>query len=162
MTMTRLRRYIPLALLMSLCISTVQAGVAPEVQLKTAQGAMSLQELRGQVVYVDFWASWCGPCRKSFPWMNAMQQRYGKDGFTIVAINVDSDPALARQFLSDNKAGFTIAYDHEGVIARQFKVMAMPSSYLIDRDGNVHATHLGFREHEAPELERTIKTLLAR
>lgn len=157
---SRMRRYLPLALLLNLFISSVLAGAAPNIKLQTNQGKLSLAELRGQVVYLDFWASWCGPCRKSFPWMNEMQQRYGKDGFKIVAINVDADPALAKQFLAEHNASFTIAYDNEGAVAKQFKVMGMPSSYLIDRNGNVHSAHIGFKEQEAPDMERKIKTLL--
>ena len=132
----------------------------PDLMLETAQGKLSLDKLQGQVVYVDFWASWCGPCRKSFPWMNQMQQRYGNKGFKIVAVNVDSDQALAKKFLTEHNANFTIAYDPQGKVASAFKVKGMPNSYLIDRNGQIHSSHIGFREKDVAAMEAGIKALI--
>jgi thiol-disulfide isomerase/thioredoxin len=134
----------------------------PDVTVTTAQGSLRLSELRGQVVYVDFWASWCVPCRKSFPWMNQLQQQYSKQGLKIVAINLDKDPQLAKQFLADFPANFTVAYDPEGLSATQFKVQAMPTSYVIDRQGKLQATHLGFREKDTAAMEAEIKALVSK
>lgn len=134
----------------------------PDLTLTTAQGKLRLSDLRGQVVYVDFWASWCIPCRKSFPWMNQLESRYSKQGLKIVAINLDKDQQLAKQFLADIPANFTVAYDPEGLSAQQFKVQAMPTSYIIDRNGKLHATHLGFREKDAAAVEVQIKALVSK
>jgi cytochrome c biogenesis protein CcmG/thiol:disulfide interchange protein DsbE len=143
-------------------IGTVNAEPVkvPDLMLETAQGKLSLDKLQGQVVYVDFWASWCGPCRKSFPWMNQMQQRYGNKGFKIVAVNVDSDQALANKFLTEHNANFTIAYDPQGKAASAFKVKGMPNSYLIDRNGQIHSSHIGFREKDVASMEAEIKALI--
>jgi len=148
-----------------LCLGSValaQADDLPNLSLQTKQGGLALNELRGQVVYLDFWASWCVPCRKSFPWMNAMHQRYGKAGLKIVAINLDKEVNLAKQFLTEYPANFTVAYDPEGLSAEKFKVQAMPSSYLIDRQGKLHSTHLGFKEKDTAAMEAEIKSLLAK
>ncbi len=132
----------------------------PTVSFKTLQGQINLNQYKGEVIYLDFWASWCGPCRKSFPWMNEMQQRYNKDGLRIVAVNLDQDPQLAKQFLAEYPANFTVAFDPEGVTAQQFKVQGMPSSYLIDRVGKLHSSHLGFKEKDTTAVETEIKLLL--
>ena len=131
-------------------------------KLHTTKGPISLNELKGQVVYVDFWASWCVPCRKSFPWMNQMQTRYGPLGFKIIAVNVDSEPELARQFLAEYPAKFTIAFDPDGKAATAFKVKGMPNSFLIGRDGRLHSSHVGFREKEITTMEADIKNLVNR
>jgi thiol-disulfide isomerase/thioredoxin len=107
-------------------------------------GALNLSAYKGKVVYLDFWASWCTPCQQSFPWMNSLQQIYGRDGLVVIGVNLDHDPALAREFLSDNGANFGIVYDPDGTIAQQFKPPSMPTSYLIDREGRIRYVHPGF------------------
>lgn len=141
--------------------SALAAQPAPDLVLETDEGPLALQDLAGQVVYVDFWASWCAPCRESFPWMNAMQARYGGKGLRIVAVNVDSDPELRRRFVERYPARFTIAYDPSGKAAERFHVKGMPSAYVIDRDGNVKAAHVGFREKDTAALEAMIASALA-
>jgi len=136
------------------------AEPAPEFTLPGRDQPVSLAALRGKVVYLDFWASWCTPCRKSFPWMNSMQKRYGDQGLVIVAVNLDKTRELSDRFLSEVPAELTIAYDPEGKVASAYKVKGMPSSYLIDREGRVHNSHIGFREETAADMETTIKTLL--
>ena len=137
-------------------------AAAPAFALPTASGEkVSLAPLRGRVVYVDFWASWCAPCRRSFPWMNALQARYGKDGFTIVGINVDKRRDDAERFLRDTPASFTIAYDANGAIPAAYDVKGMPSSYLIDRKGNVVAVEEGFHDERRDDVEAQIRALLA-
>jgi len=136
---------------------------APAFALPTTSGeTVSLAALRGRVVYVDFWASWCGPCRRSFPWMDAMQARYRSDGLSIVGINVDKRRADAERFLRDTPASFTIVYDAEGKTPAAYDVKGMPSSYLIDRQGNVVAVEEGFRDERRDDLEARIRALLAR
>jgi len=121
-----------------------------------AEEAFDLGEFRGKVVLLDFWASWCVPCRRSFPWMNQMQQKYGESGLLIVGVNMDSEPAAAQAFLDDYPANFRIINDPDGDLAREYDVIAMPSSYIIGRDGDLVARHLGFKVKKQDEYEAVL------
>jgi cytochrome c biogenesis protein CcmG, thiol:disulfide interchange protein DsbE len=135
---------------------------APNFALPNAQGSVvALESLRGKVVYVDFWASWCGPCRRSFPWMNDMQQKYGGKGLAIVAVNVDKKRADAEKFLAQLPASFPVLFDEAGTAPGAFGVKGMPSSYLIDARGNVVFVERGFLDVNRADLEDRIKSLLA-
>lgn len=112
-----------------------------------------LETYRGKVVVVDFWASWCVPCRRSFPWMNEMHSKYGDDGLVIIGVNMDADAADAQKFLGQYPAEFSVVYDPNGDLARQYDVIAMPSSYVFDRDGKQVAQHLGFKVKQQEEYE---------
>jgi thiol-disulfide isomerase/thioredoxin len=112
-----------------------------------------LDAYRGKVLVLDFWASWCVPCRRSFPWMNEMQARYGDDGLVIVGVNMDAEAGDAAAFLQKYPADFEIAYDAGGVLAREFDVIAMPSTYIFDRSGNQVSRHLGFKVLRQAEYE---------
>ena len=136
---------------------------APSFALPTASGdTVALAGLRGKVVYVDFWASWCTPCRRSFPWMNGLQARHSRDGLAIVAINVDKRRADAERFLRDTPAQFTIAYDADGTVPSAYDVHGMPSSYVIDRQGTIVAVENGFRDERKEDIEARIRALLAK
>ena len=136
---------------------------APAFALRNARGDMvSLESLHGQVVYVDFWASWCGPCRRSFPWMSAMQKKYGAQGLEVIAINVDKRRADADRFLAQVPAQFTTVFDPSGATPGSYDVKAMPSSILIDADGNVALVEEGFRDERRDALEARIRALLDR
>jgi len=115
---------------------------------------------KGKVIYLDFWASWCGPCRRSFPWMNAMQQQYQQQGLVIISVNVDNEKALAEDFLAEVPANFSVFYDPKGKVARKFKLKGMPSSYLIDRNGKVISTHVGFSDSKKMKYEQELKKYL--
>lgn len=154
-------RLLVLSFVVQLLISSL-ALASERIQLKTDKGIVNLDDLHGQVVYLDFWASWCKPCRKSFPWMNKMQARYAKEGLKIIAVNLDTEHDLAKLFLKDNKAGFTIAYDPEGKLAEKFELKGMPTSFLIDRKGKIINTHMGFRQRDVQKLEAMIKNTLKR
>jgi thiol-disulfide isomerase/thioredoxin len=119
-----------------------------------------LDTLHGKVVLVDFWASWCAPCLHSFPWMNELHAKYSNGGLVIVAVNVDQDRALADAFLKKVPAQFRVEYDQSGNLAKQFGVENMPTSFLIDRNGQVRVRHAGFREKQREEREREIENLL--
>src|SRR5205085_11445049 len=107
--------------------------------------------------YLDFWASWCGPCKQSFPWMNALQARYADKGLVIVAVNVDAIHDDALKFLRQVPASFKIAYDPKGQVAQQYAIKGMPSSFLIGRDGKVLSLHTGFNNGARDELERAVE-----
>jgi cytochrome c biogenesis protein CcmG, thiol:disulfide interchange protein DsbE len=161
-------RFLLLALLLAglTCAASTQAAnpgtAAPPFALSTASGeTVALAALRGRVVYVDFWASWCAPCRRSFPWMNAMQARYAGEGLAVVGVNVDKRRADAERFLRDVPASFTIVYDAEGAMPAAYDVRGMPSSYLIDRQGNIAAVEEGFHDERRAALEARIRALLA-
>ena len=115
---------------------------------------------KGKVIYLDFWASWCGPCRKSFPWMNNMQEKYHQQGLVIISVNVDNSKALADEFLAEVPANFNVFYDPKGKVARKFKLKGMPSSYIIDRSGKMVSAHIGFTESKKMKYEEELKTLL--
>ena len=145
-------------LLLSLFMaSAAQAKKAPVFELPGDAGPISLEQYKNQVVYVDFWASWCVPCKYSFPWMNEMQERYGKDGLKVIGINVDKDKAMAKKFLEHVPATFDIAYDPEGEIADLYSLKVMPSSYLIDKQGRLIHANKGFRGNDEEELEAKIR-----
>lgn len=120
-----------------------------------------LQQYRGNVVYLDFWASWCGPCAQSFPFMNTMHHELQGKGLQVVGVNLDEEPEDAASFLTRRPAHFNIVADAEKRCANDFGVKAMPSSYLIDRKGTVRYVHLGFRTGESGELRDVVQKLLA-
>ena len=140
-------KYIFAAVLLALSGIATASGGEAELQL---------EQYRGKVVVVDFWASWCVPCRRSFPWMNEMQAKYGDRGLVIVGVNVDRDRAAAEEFLAELPANFRIHFDNDASVAEAFGVEAMPSSFVIDRDGEVIARHLGFRVRKQDEYEAAI------
>ena len=119
-------------------------------------GPLDVEAYRGKVVVLDFWASWCVPCRRSFPWLNAMHAKYAGDGLVIIGVNVDSERAEATRFLAEYPADFQIYFDSEGRYAAEYGVEAMPSSFVIGRDGQVRARHLGFKVQKQPDYEAAI------
>ena len=135
---------------------------APNLSLKKLDdSSFKLSDYKGDVVYVDFWATWCPPCRKSFPWMEEMHQKYSDLGFKVVAISLDTKRDVIDQFLKTMTTSFIIAHDASGDSATQFKVKGMPSSYLIDRKGNIQVAHMGFNSKDKSKLEAEIKKLIA-
>lgn len=147
--------------MLALPAASVSAEPLPgDIQLATAGGAVSLQSLRGKVVYLDFWASWCTPCQKSFPWMNDMHRKYSDKGLVIVGVNVDEKPADASRFLAKVPADFMIAYDSGGSLASSFMPKAMPSAYIIAADGSIAKRHIGFKEKLIPDYESSIRSAL--
>lgn len=137
--------------LFSLFTVTAQAGDADP---------LGLASLKGRVVYVDFWASWCGPCRESFPWMNQLHSRHEKDGLSILAVNVDQEPAKAQAFLRELPARFRIVPDPEGRLAQHYQLRGMPSSFVVDRQGRVRFAHVGFTSSKRAAYEDEILQLL--
>jgi len=120
-----------------------------------------LQDFKGKVLYVDFWASWCGPCVKSFPYFNQLQQKYAEQGVQVLAINLDEELSEAQAFLQKIPPSFTVLADPEQQCAKAFSLKGMPSSYLIDRQGVVRHINLGFHGDEAKAIELKLEQLLA-
>jgi len=135
---------------------------APDIVLPGIDGNVRLDNLKGKVVYLDFWASWCQPCKNSFPWMHHMKEIYADQGFEIIAVNLDKDRKLANEFLKVVDVNFIVAFDESGASASEYKLKGMPGSYLIGRDGKVYASHIGFREKDKTPIEQAIKNLLTK
>lgn len=135
---------------------------APALELSGIGAPVSLAKLKGKVVYVDFWASWCGPCKQSFPWLNEMQAKYGAKGFHVIGVNVDAKRSDAEQFLVSTPAAFQVALDPQGVTPKSYQIKGMPSSVLVGPDGKVLFVHAGFRADERKELESAIVAALAK
>ena len=133
---------------------------SPAASAASADDLLDIDAFRGQVVYLDFWASWSAPCRRSFPWMSRMQGELGPDGFIVIAINVDHVHADAERFLQDHIPRFGIVFDPDGRLAEKFGVKGIPTSFLIDRSGRVQWKHEGFRLRDRDALERQIRSLV--
>jgi thiol-disulfide isomerase/thioredoxin len=116
--------------------------------------------IEGRVVYVDFWASWCMPCRASFPWLETLQDTYRSQGLQVVTIDVDTDPAAGRKFLAAMKSSLPVVSDPKGELAARFRLEVMPSSFVYGRDGKLAFRHQGFYPREKETLEAKIAALL--
>ncbi len=138
------------------------AAPAPDClgALLDGQDELTLESLRGKVVYVDFWASWCPPCRHSFPVMQRLYAEFSASGFEIVAVNLDQEVSQARRFLKTNPVAFSVTHDNSGACPQAFGVQAMPTSYLIDKDGTVRWRHSGFQRGEEGRLRQIIRSLI--
>lgn len=145
-------------------IPITQAQEAPLLNQRLPDmkgGEMALADLQGKVVLIDFWASWCGPCRESFPWLNTMQEKYAEQGLVIVGVNLDKQPKQALDFLKQVPANFTLLLDNKAILPEAYGLIGMPSSYLLDRQGRLRATHTGFNVGRVNEYEASIQQLLA-
>jgi thiol-disulfide isomerase/thioredoxin len=149
-----------LSLLLCLLSNHALAQKAPNFSLKSNQGTVELSRLQGRTVYIDFWAAWCKPCRKSFPFMNELHTRYAKQGLIIIAINLDDNPEQATKFLQQHPANFVIAYDDNGKTAKNYQLTSMPSSWLIGKNGDIISNHQGFKESDQDALENQIRAAL--
>ena len=142
---------------------TLQVGRAFAIEPGKSLPALGLAEVQsapGQFVYIDYWASWCGPCRQSFPWMNALHAKLGPKGLKVVAVNVDAKRADADKFLVHTPAQFTVAYDPQGLSAKTLAIKTMPTSMLVSPEGKVLFVHSGFRTEETGQLEAKILALM--
>ncbi len=159
---------ITLSILLNMCGFSVDASEigqpAPSFTLPSLlqDQPTGLTQFGGKVVYVDFWASWCAPCRTSFPLLNQLQQKLKDQGFEVVAINLDENKANAEKFLKDFPVGFTLLRDSKGEWADQYAVEAMPTSFIVDRQGVIQNIHHGFSRDDINELEQKIVQLLAK
>jgi peroxiredoxin len=145
--------------------SAVEPGAAApgfSLQPFAATQAVSLADYRGKVVLVDFWASWCSPCRQSLPLYDKLRTGFAPADFAILAISIDEDVGDAQTFLAEHPVKYTTLQNPQGDIAKAFDLKGMPSSYLIDRDGIVRARHVGFEPKDIDALTREITELVAK
>ena len=122
---------------------------------------LELERYRGKIVVLDFWASWCAPCRQSFPWLNEMQAKYAPQGLVVIGVNVDRERADADKFLRAVPAKFELAFDPSGAVAARYEIPGMPSSFIVDRTGRIVAKHIGFRTSEREQREAEIAHWIA-
>jgi peroxiredoxin len=134
----------------------------PQCKLFNLDGALAedWQAMKGQVIYIDFWASWCPPCIKSFPFMNQLTDEFQARGLQVVGVNLDEKKSEAEDFLDQFQANFTIMFDLDKRCAEDFNVIAMPSTYIIDKRGFVRHIHRGFRPGETEAMRELINALL--
>lgn len=121
---------------------------------------LDLDQYKGKVVLLDFWASWCSPCKESFPWMNKMHNELSDKGLVIIAVNLDEEKKQADTFLKSVPANFKIIFDQEAELAEKFQVKGMPSSYLFDKSGELVKTHIGFKNNDADTIRQQIESYL--
>lgn len=141
--------------------AAADSGAAPDFTLKSRDGSnIKLSELRGQVVMVNFWASWCGPCRQEMPLLEQLYQRYQPMGFTLLGVNVEEDSSAADKVLKDIPVSFPILYDSKNSVSESYQVRAMPSTFLIDRDGNVRYLHKGYQPGYEEDYQQQIRELV--
>lgn len=148
-----------------LTVSAVNAaaisGKAPNFTLKSNSGKnLKLSEFRGQVVMVNFWASWCAPCRQEMPLLEKMYKKYKPLGFTLLGVNVEEDSRKARSLLKGLKVSFPILFDNTNKVSKLYNVTAMPSTVLIDRNGKMRYLHKGYKPGYEKDYEKQVRKLI--
>ena len=148
------------------CLLALPAGastppMAPEFSLPDASGApVRLADLRGQVVLVNFFASWCGPCRQELPILSAMQRRYQKLGFTVLGVNLDAERAAADALLEELPPSFPVVFDADSEVAKRYRVSGMPNTAIIDQDGRLRFLHRGYTPGTEDVYVEQVRALL--
>ena len=137
------------------------SGIAPDFALQSRDGeTVTLAGLRGQVVMINFWATWCGPCREEMPHLEALHQRYSALGFTLLGVNVEEDSENAEAWLEEMPVSFPILFDPENRVSVLYNVLAMPSTVLVDRQGNLRFLHHGYQPGYENEYQTQIRALI--
>lgn len=137
------------------------SGLAPDFTLASGSGKnIKLSELRGEVVMVNFWASWCGPCREELPLLDVLYRQYRDYGFTLLGVNVDENRAAADKLLEQIPVSFPVLYDPTSAVSELYQVDAMPSTILIDRDGNLRYLHRGYKPGYEDQYDAEVKALV--
>jgi cytochrome c biogenesis protein CcmG, thiol:disulfide interchange protein DsbE len=144
------------AVVLALFLGAVTARATPP----PSAADFDFSQYEGQVVILDFWASWCPPCRRSFPWFNAMKQKYGAHGLVIVGVNTDRKWEDAEHFLQQIPADFQLLSDPDGMLKEKFEVTGMPTTFIFDRHGTMVARHLGFQVAEQEDYEALLRRVL--
>lgn len=137
------------------------SGPAPDFTLPDANGkAIKLSDLKGQVVMINFWASWCGPCREEMPLLENLHKKYSKLGFTVYGVNVDFKPKDAQPLLQETGVTFPVGYDSKNKISELYKIDSMPSTVMVDRKGNLRYLHRGYKPGYEKDYEKQIRELV--
>jgi peroxiredoxin len=136
-------------------------GPAPQFTLAARSGQdVSLAQYKGQVVMINFWASWCGPCRQEMPLLESIYKKYNKMGFTLLGVNVEPDSQAANEWLKQTPVSFPILYDKDSKVSKLYDVAGMPSSVIIDRSGKLRVLHRGYKPGDENEYLDSIRTLI--
>ncbi|MEE4302420.1 MAG: TlpA disulfide reductase family protein [Pseudomonadales bacterium] len=156
-----------LALVLMIAATAVQAepkvgAPAPNFTLPSQDGSpVSLADLRGEVVLLNFWATWCPPCRQEMPLLDQLHSRYSPLGFTLLGVNVEQESELAKQFLANEvPVSFPVLFDPEESVSELYGVPAMPTSVLIDRKGNVRYIHHGYRPGDEEAMQNAVRSIM--
>ena len=145
----------------NLAIATVVGKSAPDFTLKSLDGKnLKLSEMTGNVILINFWASWCGPCREEMPLLNALHNKYEPLGFTVLGVNVEEDLKGAKGFLKNFPVDFPVLLDNTNKVSKQFEVVAMPTTVVVDRDGNMRYLHQGYKSGDEAKYRQMVKTLI--
>ncbi len=136
-------------------------GLAPDFSLKSSSGKnLKLSEYRGDVVMINFWASWCGPCRQEMPLLEDLYKEYEPLGFTILGVNVEEDSSKAENLLKQIPVSFPVLFDNTSKVSKLYDVVAMPSTVLVDRDGNVRYLHHGYKPGYIDTYQQQVRSLI--
>ncbi len=145
----------------SLALALSETGQAINFTLKSADGSnVRLSELRGEVVLINFWASWCGPCRQEMPELDELQSQYRDLGFTVLGINVEQNREAAERVLKDIPVEFSVLFDEDNRVSEEYGVDAMPATLLVDRSGVIRFAHRGYKPGYEKLYEQQIRELL--
>jgi len=142
--------------------SASEGQMAPNFKLPgiNTGNLMSLKSQRGKVVYLDFWASWCGPCRQSLPMLNELRKELRSKGFEVIAVNLDEDKKDAQTFLKQFPVSYPVLLDPKGKVPQKYNLPGMPTSYLIDRKGKIRKVHIGFKKQDMSKIRKQVMSLL--
>jgi thiol-disulfide isomerase/thioredoxin len=159
------RRWMTTAVWVSMVLAAVagpwrEGDKLPALAGKDLEGA--LPKTAGKVVLIDFWASWCGPCKASFPVLDQLQKEFGSRGLIVLGINVDKEPAAMQQFLKDHPVSFTVVQDKHQKLVEEAAIEGMPTSFMVDRAGKIRFVHRGFvGDKTEKEMRAHLEVLLA-
>ena len=160
-----MKSWLGMAAAVVMATSAVSAGLkqasAPDFTLKSHAGEnLRLSEYRGEVVLINFWASWCGPCRQEMPVLSELHDKYHALGFTVLGVNVEADSSKARKLLQELPVSFPVVFDNDSVVSKQYDVVAMPSTVLVDRDGNMRYLHKGYKPGLEAVYQQQVRDLI--
>ena len=145
----------------SIASSGMEGQPAPDFALKSSTGAnLRLSEYRGDVVMINFWATWCGPCRQEMPLLDELYQRYERVGFNLLGVNIDDDSRRAMQMIDELGVNFPVLFDNRKEVSRLYEVEAMPVTVLVDREGNVRYVHHGYKPGYEDKYLDQVRSLL--
>ena len=149
-------------LIATFAMAATISGPAPAFKLQSRDGKMvSLADLKGQVVMVNFWATWCGPCRQEMPHLEALYERYNSLGFTLLGVNVEDNPEGAKKWLEENgPVTFPVLLDPKNEVSKLYKVQTMPTTVLVARDGTMRFIHHGYKPGYEGEYQTQVRALL--
>ena len=145
----------------SLASSGLAGQPAPDFVLKSATGEnLRLSEFRGDVVMINFWATWCGPCRQEMPLLDELYGRYQRVGFSLLGVNIDDDSRRAMAMVDELGVSFPVLFDTEKAVSKLYEVEAMPVTVLLDREGTVRHIHHGYKPGYEQKYLNEIRSLL--